>query len=36
MACKAPSTPETDIEPEEVSSSVSVTLVWEIGDLPSV
>ncbi|MFZ4704293.1 MAG: SIMPL domain-containing protein [Candidatus Methylumidiphilus sp.] len=34
MACKAPSTPETDIEPEEVSSSVSVTFVWEIGDLP--
>lgn len=33
MACMAPSAPEADIEPEEVSSSVSITLVWEIGDL---
>ncbi|MFZ4698937.1 MAG: SIMPL domain-containing protein [Candidatus Methylumidiphilus sp.] len=32
MACMDPSTPEADIEPEDVGSSVSITLVWEISD----
>ncbi len=34
MACMAPAPPESDIEPEDIESSVSLTMVWEIADLP--